>query len=145
MRPVAPLRAGGWARPLPALREEGRGPKVQACSLSRYVCIGATPVEARRQFHALLPLLHRRREHFAILRGQAPGTLAMRDPAEVLRSQAIVGDPASCLEQIQTLVARTGIRQLRCVFNGNGVIDRAVAMRGMRLFAQEVLPELKRG
>lgn len=90
-------------------------------------------------------LLHRRREHFAILRGQAPGTLAMRDPAEVLRSQAIVGDPASCLEQIQTLVARTGIRQLRCVFNGNGVIDRALAMRGMRLFAQEVLPELKRG
>lgn len=149
LEPPEPAQLAHVEAAFAALDDEAVAPRRAAflarSSLSRYVCIGATPVEARRQFDALLPLLHRRREHFAILRGQAPGTLAMRDPAEVLRSQAIVGDPASCLEQIQTLVARTGIRQLRCVFNGNGVIDRAVAMRGMRLFAQEVLPELKRG
>ena len=122
---------------------EGRASMLAGSSLSRHVCIGATPAAARAQADRLLPLLYERRLHFARLRGVMPEQVPPLDVARVLREQVVLGDPQACAAQIGQLVARTGVRQLRCVFNGNGVLAREEAMAGMRLFAQEVMPVLR--
>jgi alkanesulfonate monooxygenase SsuD/methylene tetrahydromethanopterin reductase-like flavin-dependent oxidoreductase (luciferase family) len=124
---------------------KGRAAMLASSSLSRYVCIGATQAEARAQAERLLPLLHARRLHFARLRGLAPEQVPPLDVARVLREQVVLGDPPGCVAQIAQLVARTGVRQLRCVFNGNGVLARDEALAGMRLFAREAMPALRVG
>ena len=59
---------------------------------------------------------------------------------DLLRDQAIVGDSARCIRQISDLVDSTGMGRLRCVFDGDGAVDRETTLAGMTLFAQEVLP-----
>jgi alkanesulfonate monooxygenase SsuD/methylene tetrahydromethanopterin reductase-like flavin-dependent oxidoreductase (luciferase family) len=124
---------------------EGRAAMLAGSSLSRYVCMGATHQQARAQADRLLPLLYARRLHFARLRGVMPEQVPPLDVERVLREQVVLGDPPACAAQIAQLVARTGVRQLRCVFNGNGVLERDDALAGMRLFAQEVMPGLRQG
>ncbi|MFM9923216.1 LLM class flavin-dependent oxidoreductase [Variovorax sp. H27-G14] len=124
---------------------QGQARMLAGSSLSRHVCIGATQAEALAQAERLLPLLHARRLHFARLRGVAPDQLPVLDVARVLREQVVMGDPQACVAQIGQLVARTGVRQLRCVFNGNGALAREEALVGMRLFAQEAMPALRQG
>lgn len=128
-----------------ASASEGRAAMLAGSSLSRYVCIGATEAQARAQADRLLPLLYARRLHFARLRGVTPEQVPPLDVERVLREQVLLGDPQACAAQIAQLVARTGVRQLRCVFNGNGVLERDEALAGMRLFAQEVMPVLRQG
>jgi hypothetical protein len=60
-------------------------------------------------------------------------------PRQSLRDPFIHGTPESCIAQIQALEARTGIHQLRYVFNANGLWSNATALAGMELFAQEAL------
>jgi alkanesulfonate monooxygenase SsuD/methylene tetrahydromethanopterin reductase-like flavin-dependent oxidoreductase (luciferase family) len=111
----------------------GRPDDVSGFSLARYVCIGRTDDEADALVDRLLPALMRRR------RWAPPMTL---DEAKehFLASQAIVGGPGRCIEQIADLIGRTGISHLRCVFSGNGVLDRDTTLEGLALFAREVLP-----
>jgi len=66
------------------------------------------------------------------------------DRARMLQEQFIHGTPEDCYAQIRSLFARTGMRHLRCVFTANGCLDNAQALAGMRLFAREVLPALRR-
>jgi alkanesulfonate monooxygenase SsuD/methylene tetrahydromethanopterin reductase-like flavin-dependent oxidoreductase (luciferase family) len=122
---------------------EGQARMLANSSLSRYVCIGATQAAARAQADRLLPLLYARRLHFARLRGVLPEQVPPLDAARVLREQVVLGDPQDCVAQVEQLVARTGVRQLRCVFNGNGVLASGEALEGMRLFAQEAMPALR--
>ena len=61
----------------------------------------------------------------------------------VLDQQFIHGTPEQCHARINALGERTGIRQLRCVFNANGLWSDAQALAGMELFAREVLPSLQ--
>ncbi|XAH21166.1 LLM class flavin-dependent oxidoreductase [Xylophilus sp. GW821-FHT01B05] len=122
---------------LPAQPLRGRS------SLARYVCIGASAAQVAAQLEALWPLLLRRRQHFAGLRGVPPEDVPPLDVARVLREQFIHGDPAACHAQIRELCQRTGIPHLRCVFNANGLWSDSQALAGMRLFAHEVLPFLR--
>jgi hypothetical protein len=65
------------------------------------------------------------------------------DVPRVLAEQFIHGTPEQCHAQITALRERTGMGQLRCVFNANGLWSDAQALAGMELFAQEVLPSLR--
>ena len=65
------------------------------------------------------------------------------DTDQLLRDLFIHGTPEACIAQIQALESRTGIHQLRCVFNANGLWSNATALAGMELFAQEVLPAVR--
>lgn len=112
-------------------------------SIARYICIGATNTEARTQLEALWPLLHERRVFFAGKRGVKAQHVPPLDTARTLAEQFVWGDPGECHAQIVALRERSGIHQLRCVFNANGLWDNARALDGMRLFAQEVLPALR--
>jgi alkanesulfonate monooxygenase SsuD/methylene tetrahydromethanopterin reductase-like flavin-dependent oxidoreductase (luciferase family) len=112
-------------------------------SLSRYVCIGADRARAEALVDTLLPRLYRRRLGFAAARGVPAAEVAPLDRGKVLREQVISGAPEDCLRQILDLAGTTGIGELRCTFNGNGVLDNDMALAGMELFAAEVLPGLR--
>jgi alkanesulfonate monooxygenase SsuD/methylene tetrahydromethanopterin reductase-like flavin-dependent oxidoreductase (luciferase family) len=112
-------------------------------SLARYVCIGADGGKVAEQLDALWPKLYERRVYFAGRRGVPASEVPPIDVERVLREQFIHGDPAACFERIAALRTRTGIPNLRCVFNANGLLGNDVALAGMRLFAREVLPALK--
>lgn len=116
------------------LATSGRPGALARSSLSRYVCIGAT---AQAADDALETLLARRRDR-RLARG-----LPIADDTTFRRDRAIVGDPDMCIHQIRALATGTGIMGLRCIFNGNGVMDNATALAGMALFAGEVLPALR--
>ena len=77
-------------------------------------------------------------------RNIAPEQVPRLDPAQMLREQFVYGDPAQCHAQLTALHARCGINSLRCVFNANGLLDNRQALAGMTLFAQEVLPALRK-
>lgn len=136
------------ARQLAIYRDElarsGRPGALARSSLSRYVCIGATRAEAVQRIDELLPRLYRRRLAFAAARGVAPNEVPPLDREAVLRDQVIHGDPEACHAAIVGLRETSGIGALRCVFNGNGVLDNGTALAGMELFAREVLPALRR-
>lgn len=112
-------------------------------SLARYVCIGASMDAVHAQLATLWPQLHARRVFFAAKRGVAAADVPAIDAAKVLAEQFIWGTPQQCAEQVLTLQARLGIDSLRCVFNANGLWSNADALRGMELFAREVMPALK--
>ncbi len=65
------------------------------------------------------------------------------DRDKVLTEQVVWGDPEQCAGQIEALRGSTGAGAMRCVFNGNGVLDNDAALAGMRLFAQAVLPAVR--
>ncbi|MDR0225550.1 MAG: LLM class flavin-dependent oxidoreductase [Burkholderiaceae bacterium] len=111
-------------------------------SLARYVCIGRNTAEVQSRLQALWPLLYQRRVHFAGLRGVPADQVPPIDVARVLEEQFIHGTPEQCHARITALGERTGVGQLRCVFNANGLWSDAQAIQGMELFASEVLPSL---
>lgn len=122
----------------------GAAPGLRArSSLARYVCIASSRAEAERQLEALWPRLHERRVYFAAKRGVAASEVPPIDTVRTVQEQFIWGDPAQCHAQVAALQQRTGIHNLRCVFNANGLLDNASALAGMRLFAQELLPALR--
>ena len=129
------LPEADWPYPSPLL--------LAAALLARYVCIGADADAVAAQLDALWPKLYERRVYFAGRRGVPASEVPPIDVDRVLREQFIHGDPAACFEQIAALRGRTGIPNLRCVFNANGLLGNDAALAGMRLFAREVLPALK--
>ena len=116
-------------------------PDVSGWSLARYVCIAPTDAEADALFDRMLALVVRRRRWRPA--PTTPDELAQARH-DFLRDQAIVGDPTSCARQIEDLARRTGIGHLRCVFNGNGALDRETTLAGLELFAREVLPACRK-
>jgi alkanesulfonate monooxygenase SsuD/methylene tetrahydromethanopterin reductase-like flavin-dependent oxidoreductase (luciferase family) len=114
---------------------------VARSSLSRYVVVGRTRAEAAALLDPLLAGLEDRRRHFAAARGQPAAPLTRET---IIAERIVWGDPEQCGTAISALAATTGVQSLRCVFNGNGVLDLSVALPMMRLFAAEVLPMLKR-
>ena len=125
-----------------AARSQGRdGTNLRKrSSLARYVCIGATAQGVRDRLDSLWPKLHARRVFFAGKRGVPASAVPRIDATKVLAEQFIWGTPAQCLAQITDLVAGTGVGQLRCVFNANGLWSNEQALLGMELFAREVIP-----
>lgn len=113
-------------------------------SLARHVCIGTSQAAVRAQLDSLWPRFQQRRAFFAARRGVPPEQVPRLDPAQMLREQFVYGDPAQCHAQLTALHARCGINSLRCVFNANGLLDNRQALAGMTLFAQEVLPALRK-
>ncbi|MDP3229141.1 MAG: LLM class flavin-dependent oxidoreductase [Acidovorax sp.] len=113
-------------------------------SLSRHICIGASADAVQAMLECLWPKFQERRAFFAARRGIAPDQVPRIDPQQMLREQFIYGDPAQCHAQIVALHARSGINALRCVFNANGLLDNRHALAGMTLFAQEVMPALRK-
>ena len=128
-----------------AAAQQGRDAKalLARSSLARYVCIGANPAQVQRQLEGLWEKLYARRVYYAAKRGVAAADVPPIDSAKALREQFIHGTPAQCHAQILALQAATGIHSLRCVFNANGLWSNEVALAGMQLFAQEVLPALR--
>lgn len=112
-------------------------------SLARYVCIGANDNHVQERLQALWAQLYQRRVYFAGKRGVDPRDVPPIDIPQVLKEQFIYGTPEACHGQLKALAERTGIHQLRCVFNANGLWSDAQALAGMELFAQEVLPALR--
>ncbi|SFU66778.1 Flavin-dependent oxidoreductase, luciferase family (includes alkanesulfonate monooxygenase SsuD and methylene tetrahydromethanopterin reductase) [Polaromonas sp. YR568] len=112
-------------------------------SLARYVCIGATQAEVEGQLQDLWPRLHARRIYFAGRRGVPAHEVPPPDTGRMLSEQFIAGTPDACHAQIMALRESTGIGHLRCVFNGNGLLDNAQALKQMRMFANSVLPALR--
>ncbi len=122
-----------------ALRKVGAGSgPLAASSLARYVLPASTLARAETALDELTERLNRRRAARAGARGQAPPR--PRDRAEMLAGYAIAGTPDECRRQILALVARTGCRNLRCLFDANGLIPLAEASSAMTLFATEILP-----
>lgn len=125
---------------LQALADDGVPSVIGRSSLSRYVVIGRTTAAATEQLEPLLAGLDQRRRHFAALQGRDVPAL---DRTTLLAERFIWGDCDNCLAAIRDLSARTGVGALRCVFNGNGVLDPGAALAMMRLFAETVLPSLR--
>lgn len=113
-------------------------------SLTRYIVVGHTLAEAEDHLKTLLPLLQERRIFYAGRRGIARADVTPIDRSELLRDQMVMGDPETCIQRIIELRQATGIGALRCVFNGNGVLDRQHTLSQMRLFSQTILPSLRR-
>lgn len=134
------------ARQLPLFRKAlrhvgaGLGP-LAASSLARYVLPAATRARTEAALDRLTDRLNRRRAARATARGQVPPH--PRDRAEMLADYAIAGTPEDCHRQILELVARTSCRNLRCLFDANGLIPMPEASAAMDLFAMEILPALK--
>lgn len=126
-------------------QEAGQDTAALRCrsSLARYVCIGADQAQVDAQLQTLWAQLYQRRVYYAGKRGVAPSDVPAIQVDQVLREQFISGTPQACLQQVQALSQRTGIHQLRCVFNANGLWSNATALAGMELFAREVLPALR--
>jgi alkanesulfonate monooxygenase SsuD/methylene tetrahydromethanopterin reductase-like flavin-dependent oxidoreductase (luciferase family) len=120
--------------------EFGTVPNLAHTSLARYVCVAPTRTEALAQADELRLRLHERRRAFARLRGDDPEALVLRSESEFIRTQTIVGSPDDCIRQIHQIVADLGIGHIRCTFNGTGTVDPVTTLRGMDLFAREVLP-----
>lgn len=131
------------ARQLPVFRDAlgrvgaGSSP-LAASSLARYVVPAATRARAEAKLDRLTDRLNRRRAARAAARGQA--SPVPRDRAEMLADYAIAGTPEDCHRQILALVTRTGCRNLRCLFDANGLIPLNEASSAMALFATEILP-----
>lgn len=124
---------------LDALRKAKAGPgPMAASSLSRYVLTAPTRAGAETALDRLTGALNQRRAARAVQRDLPPPPA--RDRAEMLRDYAIAGTPDECRRQIEDLIARTGCRNLRCLFDANGLIPLPEAEAAMALFAAEVMP-----
>lgn len=111
-------------------------------SLSRYVVIAPTRAEADERVDMLLDRLNTRRAERALARGMTPPE--PRSRALMMADFTIAGTPEDCHAQLCALSARTGSSSIRCLFSANGLIANDVALRGMELFAAEVLPAFDR-
>jgi len=127
------------------LAETGRQSRLQASSLSRYVCVAPTTALAMDKLDALLPRMHERRLGMARAAGRATHSIAMPDRAAAMARQVIAGSPEDCVAQLTALRSKTGIDAVRLVFNGNGIVETAEALEDMELFARQALPVLKCG
>ncbi|WP_293423313.1 LLM class flavin-dependent oxidoreductase [Phreatobacter sp.] len=125
------------------LERSGRHGALGRSTLARYVNVAPNAAAAEAALDGLLDALHVRRLHFAALRGEKPEHVKRPDRETVLRDQFVHGTPEACVAQIRRLADGTGIRHLRCIFNGNGVLSNATTLAAMRLFAGEVLPALQ--
>lgn len=120
-----------------ATAQAGNAP-MAASSLARYVIVAPDAAKAETALTQFTDTLNRTRAARAVLnRKPIPAT---RSPADMLAGYAIAGTPESCCRQIETLVARTGCGNLRCLFSGNGLIPFNDAAASMALFAKDVLP-----
>jgi len=134
------------ARQLPELRRQleeagkGFGP-IEASSLSRYIFVAPTAAEVDDQVDDLLERINGRRALFAARRGQPAPEPRSRET--LLSDFAIAGTPDQCIAQLAQLRQHSGVGGLRCFFSANGLIDNAVALARMTLFAQEVMPAFR--
>ncbi len=64
------------------------------------------------------------------------------DIRQLAEDRIILGDPASCVEQIERFRKELGITHLICRISSPG-IPREVARESLELFAREVMPALK--
>lgn len=113
---------------------------VHRSSLSRYMCIGCDQDEAEAAVDRLLSRRQVAREKTARARGTP---IVPLDRDKVLREQVVWGDPDQCARQVRALSVTLGVGQLRCVFNGNGVLGNDEATAAMKLFAETVLPTVR--
>lgn len=122
------------------LAETGASSAIGRSSLCRYVCVGHDLAQAEAEVDTLLSKRQVSRDATARARGAPSIPL---DRAKVLAEQVVWGDPDQCAAQIRALRQTSGAGELRCVFNGNGVLDNDAALAGMRLFAETVLPSVR--
>ena len=59
---------------------------------------------------------------------------------DIDREMAVFGDPAYCVERVQSLKREYGMDEFICYFNQGGIMDHAMVKQTMTLFAKEVLP-----
>ncbi|MDG2527923.1 LLM class flavin-dependent oxidoreductase [Caulobacter endophyticus] len=123
-----------------ALAQTGGASAIARSSLCRYVCVGRDMADAEAAVDDLLSRRQVARDAAARARG-APGVPL--DRQKVLAEQVVWGDPDQCARQIHALRESVGVGELRCVFNGNGVLGNDAALAGMRLFADTVLPAVR--
>ena len=123
---------------LQRLAVRGNMAPLRRSSLSRHVVVAATPAKAAELVDMLLLRVNERRTKLDVAGGKAPREPITRE--RLLATQAIAGDPAQCLAQLDALMRATGVEALRCYLNGNGVLPNEVALTGMDLFGREVLP-----
>jgi alkanesulfonate monooxygenase SsuD/methylene tetrahydromethanopterin reductase-like flavin-dependent oxidoreductase (luciferase family) len=107
-------------------------------SLNRYVFIGRTNAEAHERLDQALQYILRRRRWAPVDVDDGEAVRVAR--TNLIRQQAIVGDPESCFVEIERLAREVGTGHLRCTFNALGGLDRSTTLAQMTLFAAEVLP-----
>lgn len=137
LEPPDSRQLGPWRE---ITRAHGCTQNLWPSSATRYVCIGETPAAAQRALDDLIPRLYQRRLEFAARRGTPLDQIVARPQEQFLAEQAIAGDPHACIRQLEALARDPGVGHVRAVFNGNGVLDDETALRGMEIFAREVLP-----
>jgi alkanesulfonate monooxygenase SsuD/methylene tetrahydromethanopterin reductase-like flavin-dependent oxidoreductase (luciferase family) len=59
------------------------------------------------------------------------------------RHMGVFGDPAHCVERIQTLQRQFQMDEFIGYFNQGGLVDHATVKRSMELFAKEVMPHCR--
>lgn len=139
---LEPPETGQIETYLAILEREGHPSCLRQSSLSRFICIAPCDRAAMERVDALLPRLFEQRLTAARAAGRPTEQMRMADRATFLARQMIAGSPESCITQIRRLEAETGIRNIRLVFNGNGVIGHMEATADLALFGREVLPHL---
>jgi alkanesulfonate monooxygenase SsuD/methylene tetrahydromethanopterin reductase-like flavin-dependent oxidoreductase (luciferase family) len=119
----------------------GRMTGLGASSLNRYIFVGRTDAEAHALLDQALPHILKRRRWLPVDITDVDAVAVAR--ANLIRQQAIVGSPDTCIREIERTVQEVGTGHLRCVFNALGGLDRAATLARMELFAREVLPAVR--
>lgn len=111
-------------------------------SISRYVMTAPTEAEAMASVDALLPKLYERRLRYAARQNKPLDAVRPIDREVFLGSQMVAGNPSRCIDQLIALRDRTGIDNIRLIFNCNGEISDTEADVMATLFGREALPAL---
>lgn len=122
------------------IKECGYPDMRQHFSLSRFVFIGNTRADAKKNLVKRFELLHQQRIESALRAGRDISCISKPDLEAFRRLQTITGNAEDCAEQITLLESSSGISSLRLVFNGNGAFSHNEALEEMIMFGEKALP-----
>lgn len=112
-------------------------------SLSRFAFVARSKSAAETLMTERYDLFYRRRIDAAQRAGRDITRIGPPDLDRFRDTQAIVGTPDECAEQIAALGAKHGISSIRLVFNGNGALDDEIAINEMSLLGKDTLPHFR--
>ena len=132
------------------LQARGHGVKARELSLNSPLFVADSAREARRSTEPGV------NHYLSVVKAMFGDGTGQGAPASGVRSRllsltyedwyeelAIFGDPARCIEKIETLQEALQPTELICWFNPGGLLENERVMDSMRLFASEVMPRFQ--
>lgn len=110
----------------------------------RFTYVAKSDEAARRELLLILPpLLDKLRMVGQSQRAQGVIDMANLDPELFIKHMVVAGSPATCRKRITDLRDSLGIRHFNLLPAFFGYLPPATLHRSLRLFAEEVMPELR--